>query len=419
MKKFWLCLILAFCGGTAGAWAVNYNRYGHRVARFGPFTMDGDVTPENAMEFLDGVAPEALGRVELPEGSAHDFGTMKLNDKGEHTYVIKNVGEGELSLRIGESTCKCTIGSLDNATLAPGEETNVKLEWTIKTNESVFSQSAQLLTNDPINYGINLSVTGKVIREIEAVPAAWTFGEVASGEPVEISGTVFCYFDEDIFPTKMKFSDDTINKLAEFDVQPFQPTADADGVHGNAKQGFHVKIKIKPGLRQGSVSQNFMFGFQQVGDTSEIVSIDEDGDDPNFYFSTVTTGRIVGSLSMITGSRITGEEGGGYIYDFGRIGKEDSLVGKALVVLKGSERENTKLTIGRIVPSNAVKATFGEPFGKGSMKIFPLTIEIIPGDKPIARMGKNSGDYGAVWIESDNPIVTKMRVALKFAVDPR
>ena len=53
------------------------------------------------------------------------------------------------------------------------------------------------------------------------------------------------------------------------------------------------------------------------------------------------------------------------------------------------------------------------------MKLYPLELELIPGEELIERLGNDNEDYGSVWIESDNPKVTKMRVALKFAIEPR
>ena len=122
---------------------------------------------------------------------------------------------------------------------------------------------------------------------------------------------------------------------------------------------------------------------------------------------------------MITSSKLTGQTGGGYVYDFGRITKDDPLKVKTFVVLKGSDRDNTNLSVGEIYPDGVVKATLGEPKGRGSMKLYPLELELIPGKELIERLGNDNEDYGSVWIESDNPKVTKMRVALKFAIEPR
>jgi hypothetical protein len=51
--------------------------------------------------------------------------------------------------------------------------------------------------------------------------------------------------------------------------------------------------------------------------------------------------------------------------------------------------------------------------------LYPLQLEIIPGDKPIDLTGKAEGDYGKLWIESDNPKVPKMLIVVKFAIDAK
>ena len=413
-------MILATSLGTTCAWTVNYVRYGHREARFGPFSMDREVTPDNVMAVLEAGYADSLGRVELPAGSDHDFGVMAPGSEGEHTFVVKNVGEGELKLRIGASSCKCTIGSLDNETLGPGEETEVKLEWKVVAGGTtpVFSQNAQLLTNDPANYAITLNITGNIIGDMEIVPDKWSFGEVAAGEPFELSGKIYSYFEEEVVPTQMQFSDELLNEFAEFEVEAFEP-GDDDGLYSRARQAFQVTIKVKEGLRQGAVSQNFLFGFRRKGEDGEFVTPVADDSDVNDYAVAPVTGRIVGSLGMIAGPRVKGRTGGGYIFDFGRIGEDGDLIGKSFVVLKGSERDNTTLRVGEISPQGVLKARLGEPKGRGSMTLYPLEIEVVPGDEPVARLGKNQDDYGNVWIESDKPKVTKMRIAVKFAVDPR
>ena len=420
MKKFWLFMLLAVFVGTATAWAINYQRFGHRVARFGPFTMDGDVTPDNLMAHLNKDVPAGLARAQLEGDATHDFGIMAPGTGGEHIFMIKNVGEENLTLRLGATSCKCTLGDLDRESLAPGEETEIKLSWTVKEGETSFAQSAQVITNDPENMVIQLAITGKVIKDtVDIVPETWTFGQVATGEPIELSGTIYSFLKHDIVPTEMRFSDDAMTELSEFEVEPFVPTEESDGIRGAARQGFRVKVKIKPGLRQGAVSQNFMFGFQRLDKNGEVIPPEVGDVDPNDYIVASTRGQIVGPLGMIPSSKLQGQTGGGYVYDFGKIGKDDDLTAKTFVVLKGSERDNTNLRIGEVYPDNVIKATLGEPKGRGSMLLFPLEIELIPGDKRIERLGKSKDDYGSVWIESDNPKVAKMRVALKFSIDGR
>ncbi len=72
-----------------------------------------------------------------------------------------------------------------------------------------------------------------------------------------------------------------------------------------------------------------------------------------------------------------------------------------------------------VYPAEHEKATLGEPKNRGTMTLYPLEIELVRGDLPVERLGNNSEDFGTVWIESDNPKVSKMRVALTFSIDAR
>ncbi|EMI28199.1 DUF1573 domain-containing protein, partial [Rhodopirellula europaea] len=148
MKTFLVCLIVAGIG-AAIAYNINESSYGRYEPHFGPIDFEGETTAANAMASLKKEWSEDIPKVELPDGNEHDFGIMQPDEEGEHIFRVKNVGDAPLTLKIGASTCKCTVGTLENESLAPGEETEVKMAWTVKTNETTFGQSAELRTNDP------------------------------------------------------------------------------------------------------------------------------------------------------------------------------------------------------------------------------------------------------------------------------
>ncbi|MEM8671165.1 MAG: DUF1573 domain-containing protein [Planctomycetota bacterium] len=421
MTKFPLFLVLAFLAGTTVAWAINRQRFGG-PAYFAKFTMEeGPESFDNLNSGQPDDETDSNARVEVLSELEHDFGVMAPNTEGEHTFRIKNIGTADLTLKLGATTCKCTLGELENSALAPGEETDVKLSWTVKADQPEFNQTAQVITNDPSRVVLTLKITGKVVQDFEVVPETWTFGAVPTGEPIEMVGSIYNFTDKDIRPAELRFSSQEMTDLATFEVEPFNPGEDSEGARANARQAFRVKIKLAAGMRQGAVSQNFEFGFQ---------SVDEEGNDvPTFdaegiemekpYIVASTVGRVVGYLSMLPNSKISGEPGGGYIFNIGNIGKEDDLVVKTFVVLKGEQRENTQLIVSEIVPNSLISAKLGEPKGRGSMTLYPLEITFNPGSETVSREGKNAGDYGQVMIESDNPKVTKMRIALKFSVEGR
>lgn len=442
MRNFLIWALLAVGIGSATAVAINQSRYGYRDSQFGPFTVGGEVTPANLPEhvkmFSETNAPSAekVGKVEIEGDLTHDFGVMSPGEEGERQFIIRNVGEGPLRLRVGASTCKCTLGELDKSVLEPGEETQITLTWTVKPGAAEFGQSAQVLTNDPSRVAITLRIKGKIVEDFQLVPQTWTFGEVATGDAFEVTGTIYNFMKTKIETTDVKFTSDDMNELADFKIEPLKKADFAEGTE-NALQAFRVTATVKTGLRQGNISQNLLVGYNSLNKSGEVVGIADDPDAEDFdagggdesastevaetrtpAITVPVRGRIVGTLRMLESSKLT-QSDGEYIYDFGRLGKEDSLVAKTFVVLKGEQRDNTKLSVGETKPDSVVRATLGEPKGRGSMVLYPLEIELVPGDQPIERMGKNSSDYGSVWIESDNPKVSKMRVILKFAIEGR
>ena len=429
--RFLFCVALAAILGAAGAWALNHKRYGYREAQFGPFDVDGEVDINNVTEHVTfkSEGPGLYGTVELIGESRFDFGVMSPGAEGEHLFKVKNVGQKELNLRIGASTCKCTVGDLNKSSLEPGEETDVKLTWTVKQGIREFSQSAQLITTDPKSPAVTLEIIGKVVGDFEYVPDVWTFKEVATGESIEFAGEIYNYTDSKIEPGELRFSNEKMTELAEFDVEPI-PESEFKEVREQAIEGFRVTTKIASGLRQGAISQNLLFPFTRIdskdaGDQAsdeQEDNVDQTGPDDasgSLVLAIPTRGRIVGPLSMIESSKLRGNAGGGYRYNFGKISPGGALTAKTFVVLKGKERENTTLRVGKTTPDGVVRATLGEAKSRGSMVLYPLTLELVPGKDPIERLGNNKDDYGKVWIESDNPLVSKMGIALTFSIQPR
>ena len=423
--SFWLFVIIAGVVGVASGWAMNYSAVGHREAYFGEITMDGTVTADNVMEKLKEYHSTSTAVAELPDGDTHDFGAMAPGTTGKHSFVIKNTGDDPLTLELGASTCKCTLGSLEDTVLEPGETTSGDLEWTVSADKKTFQQSAEVRTNDPAKPGLRLTVMGMVIRDIEFEPSQVTFGEVLAGEEFEFSTVMYSYFDTEIVPTEVVFGSEELNELASSEFEEFAPS-ESDGVHQRARQGFRIKTTVQAGLRQGpmvtSLSVKFRKPDERAGGGQEPAT---SGADPSglesasFYARAECAGRVVGSLSMITNAKLRSTDGGGYIWSLGRIGPDDKLSYSAFVSLKGSEQGETNLTIGETYPSDVVQAKLDEPIGRGKMQLFRLTVTVKPGQEDIDLLGKNKVDFGWVRIESDNPKVSPMKVAVKAFIEPR
>ncbi|KAA5539303.1 DUF1573 domain-containing protein [Roseiconus nitratireducens] len=433
MKKFWLLIPLAVVLGTSFAWAMNYVQYGHRKAYLGEITMDGTVHAGNVMEKLAEYQTDANAVAELLTEKTYDFGALEPGAKGKHEFIIKNSGKEPLRLEVGASTCKCTLGSLNKNVLAPGESTPITLEWTVGNDVKIFEQSAEIRTNDPIRPAIRLTVNGLVISDIEFQPKKVTFGEVLSGESFEFSTKMYSYFDDPIELVDAVFGSEEMTELAEFEFEPFDPSAD-DDVYQHAKQGFRITAKVKPGVRQGPIVTPMQVRFKKTGEsdatntpdpkdstdatsesTAEIVLADGE----TYVASAECAGRIIGSLSMIESSKLKTTSGGSYVWTLGRLDEDDPLEYKAFVVLKGSQQDEVNLTIGEVYPDDVIQASIGKSVGRGNMKLFPIQLKLQAGQELVDLLGKSKDDFGILWVESDNPKVGRMKVAVKVALEPR
>src|SRR5262245_23470653 len=90
-------------------------------------SMDPDATgmpgdkPATALT-LPGDANAPQARV---DAATYNFGTMQQGRQKSHTFVFKNLGASPLTLHVGKPTCKCTVGSVTDKPIPPGETGSV------------------------------------------------------------------------------------------------------------------------------------------------------------------------------------------------------------------------------------------------------------------------------------------------------
>ncbi len=412
LKLLSIATVGAVCGVMLG-WFVHQSRYG-RDAEFGPFSSASDVTASTVANVLKEKTQAGSPRIEVIGGEEYDFGVMEPGSKGKHKFQVRNVGEFPLSLEIVGSTCKCTIGELTKSSIAAGEQTDIELTWDVKSSGEDFGQSAILKTNDPARGELHLKIKGRVISQMTMVPRSFGFGEVESGSPIKLESVVYSFEKEPIVPVVQKFSDDLITQLASFTVTEL-PMADVkDEAYATATQAFNVAGEIKPGMQQGSVQQNFMFGFVPKS------SLDAGGkhkDEDVRYFLVPFAGRIVGAITMVESSKCQGLEGGGYVFSIPRGDPATAKPERANIMLRGKHKDTLTLSVGEVEPADLLRAELDESVGRGSVKLYPLRLWIDPAATAGSRTGKSDDDYGVVWIRTDNPEVSPLRLRVRFAVE--
>ena len=138
------------------------------------------------LEDVDRSWPELIP-TSAPQPSAtvsettHDFGMMDILTDGEYSFYIENTGTGDLELKKGETTCECTISSLEEGGFVkPGERVAVKLAWKTKTgNVEDYRETAEIRTNDRGNRTIKFVIKGKVRDYLMVFPPIVAFPDTS------------------------------------------------------------------------------------------------------------------------------------------------------------------------------------------------------------------------------------------------
>jgi hypothetical protein len=413
MKKMLLYGLVAGLAGAAVGWWRFQANYGG-VAQFGPFSSDTMVpASEVSLRKLPAGTPGKSPKLEVVGGEEYNFGVMEPGAQATHKFVIRNVGESPLELGVIGSTCKCTVGKLDNPLVQPGGETEVVMTWTAKSNIEEFGQSATMRSNDPNRSEFSLKVIGRVVSSMAMSPRTLAIGDVESGETIRLENVIYSFSKSPIKPVQQVISDLDLNSRTKFQVEEIDPKDGGDSAYASAVQAFRLKTEIGPGYRQGPIRENLTFefvpatAFNEAGDyDSDLIS----------RFTAEVTGRIVGVITLVQSQRVfSGEEG--YIFTMGEVDPAEGKPMRANLLVRGPDREKIKLAIGEVKPAGLLKAELGEPVGRSTTVLVPLMISVDPAAKPIDMMGRGTDDFGFIEIrgegvENVSPMVLRVRFAV-------
>ncbi len=411
MFKAFASAIVAAMIGVGCGWLVHTSNFAAE-SEFGPFKPRDRDVQERVEVVKRELPPDQLPKLEVVGGEQFDFGVMEPGAEGTHSFVVRNAGKGPLELEVAGSTCKCTVGSLKNSTLDPGQQTEIDLTWITKSIGEEFGQSAILKTNDPSRGELNLVIRGRVISSMTMVPQTFSFGEVESGEAIVLESVVFSFSKTPIVAVRQSFSDPNFSAISNFSVEEVSVESTGNDEYKTATQAFKVRIEIAPGLRQGPLRDNFAFGFAPKSAVDATGDFDED---VLFQFYAETSGRIVGAMTLLENRYVYNGENG-YFYTMGEVDPKSDKPYRANILLRGPKRNSVKLTIGDVLPKGILRAELGEPVGRSRTVVVPLTLSIDPSTGPIDRMGRGTDDFGTVTIETDDSTMSPLQLKVRFQV---
>lgn len=112
-------------------------------------------------------ATENEGVAKLPaiewDKKKHNFGKVVANQKVKYLFKFTNTGDEKLVLVDSETSCGCTVPKLPEEPIAPGESSEITVEFKT-SSEGPFSKEVKIIANTVPKYHI-LNINGTVIKD--------------------------------------------------------------------------------------------------------------------------------------------------------------------------------------------------------------------------------------------------------------
>jgi len=352
--------------------------------------------PESPLAIAKTPVKPGHPRVEVEGGKTFDFGVMEVYTTKKHTFVIRNVGAAPLTLTKGHTTCKCTISDVSGEPVPPGESREVHLEWTPKSTDQVFQQTAEINTNDPDHNPVQLIIRGQVRESVRVEPSAVQLGQFSSSDDHTFEVKVWNYRE---LPWQLKGYTCVRSETADhFSLEARDMTPQELGEGEGAAGGQVLRLVVKAGLPLGNVQQTLRIehNYEERG------AIDLD-----------VVGKVVGDITTLGRDY-------DFEHDFVELGNVPAQHGKKsslFLVVKGAHRDDVKITLKSVDPASSLKVEVGKPTGQGGRAVlWPINLEIPAGAEPVNRLGSELGRLARVEVETTHPDIPLFTLKIRFAV---
>ncbi len=340
------------------------------------------------------VSDQSGPRVQVDEPH-FNFGTMQRGTTKSHDFVIKNIGTAPLRLEVGQTSCKCALGDVTAKPVPPGESTHATLEWSAKSDRGLFRQTALIITNDPLNSQIQLSIEGEIMETSGVSPPELMFDKVPAGESETAQVYVMAMLQDELKVSEAELSDPATRD--KFDVR-IEPVGRDELPTPGARDGVRIAVTVRPGLPVGRFNQ--WLSLRTNLPEAEQLDIP-------------VIGRVVGDISV---------HGTGWLEEQGvlMMGHVESSQGKSArvnVVVRGEDAAGVEFHVESVDPPE-LKVRIGESKQlKETLLHVPVEIEVPAGTRPMVRLDTAQGDEGRVVLGTTHPTVKELVLGVRFAVE--
>lgn len=334
-------------------------------------------------------------------GAKFDFGTLNHDQTGEKAFTIRNAGTKPLVVSWGGESCGMCITNKHNFTstsVPPGGACEVIVSYATKKPEMKFSESANLITNDPRNSSLQLQIAGFVTMALKLDPDALALNSISTSEPTAVSARLFGYHSDKLELIKHEFSNPTISSQIELIAKPLD--AAAIKAEDHARAGLELQFQFKPGLPIGPLSQTVTL--TALADTERTIVLP-------------ISGSVVGDLSIYGRSF----DSSSATLNVGIVNRSVGHSVEIFMLVKGPARHDVKLSVGLLDPPDVLQVSIGDPaaLADGKAIKFPIKFTIPKGAPAMNRLGNQQGKAGKLVLETTHPVSKQLPITVRFAVE--
>jgi hypothetical protein len=319
----------------------------------------------------------------------YDFGTMDAMTSGEHVFTVRNEGSAPLKLQVLDTSCKCTISTVDTEPILPGESTQVKMEWNTGDKVTYYKQWARIETNDAETGEMIFKVEGAVRQDIRFEPEEIHFEELHPGSSQTATLLVFSSRLTDLDVERLQIT----NPNFYHEVASATP---AQLAKHQALCGYQITIHSPSDLASGAFTEYVQIGVRP-----------ERGETLVRDFTLPIEGVMLSRLAVF-GKGVDG---------LGRIELGTLPYGRgAKWRLRVKARDPaTQLPVNAMTvePSN-VRVAF-TPSTTGAPGLYDLEVEVPEDTEPCAHRGDA---MGTIRLDFDHPRIPKLELMIDFSVRP-
>lgn len=388
MKPFAILLSIVIGIGCLSAFAVIFR----------PATKTSESAPAAATE-EDLPLPKTgpYGKAEIDE-SVFEFGVRLVGTDEEHTFTIKNIGQGKLDFKLGKPTCQCTgvevtkvgggVIEEKEGSLAPGESINILLKWTMKAQMSKFRHGVKVFTTDPDMRTIDIAVEGKVENLFFFRPdSPWELGELTAVPPPSAEGTITSsHFDS--FKVEEEPRDNPKVKIT------FSPLEESLLEQHGAKSGYKIRAEVGTDV--------------PVGQFRESVKIKASNGEQEQIVEFTVTGRRAGPIEIrgvAPGATYNSKANRLIFLDFPAA---QGKTAKLTLFVKGFDED---LVLQGVEPADTkFKVSLAEGKMLGKSKSYQLEVTVPPGPVGMHR----ANDAETVTLKFNHPEMPEFNMMIDY-----